>query len=108
MTLKDLQTVTTTDATTFYYDNNTFNKSVNLSEYVEDSVKQMAKNKLISQLDPIQWYKLEDDTMVMVCIKQENDSTKTCRTSLGDMKRYLLGEILDELKRREGITPSPH
>jgi hypothetical protein len=97
--------VTTTDNTKGIWLNN--NTSRTWLSDMDDTMKQTAKNKLVSDLDPIQWHKLEDNTMIMVCLKGENE-TKTCRTSLLDLKQYLLVEILEALKNREGVkTPSP-
>lgn len=84
----------------------TGNTTVTRLNDMDDAMKQTAKNKLVSDLDPIQWHKLEDNTMIMVCLKGENE-TKTCRTSLLDLKQYLLVEILEALKNREGVKKVP-
>jgi len=67
---------------------------------VDLTMKQTAKNKLMSQLDPVKWHDLEDDSIIMVGIKKEME-TKTCQTTLGDLKRHILNEILEELRGRK-------
>ena len=95
---------------TIVYDRNSFSYTENgsiLQDRGDDSMKQNAKNKLISELDPVRWHVLEDNTMVLISLKKSDGESKTCRTSLGDLKRYLLGEILESLNERngEGTTP---
>jgi len=107
-TIQSLSTLPTgdplTDDQTFQYTASTINSinSIKLSDALCDfDMKQSAKNRFMSQLDPIKWPMLEDNTIIMVGIKEEEDETKTCRTSLGDLKRHLLNGILEELKRRQ-------
>lgn len=70
-------------------------------------MKQQAKNRLIQELPPAGWHKLDSDTLVMVSIRDCNDQRTTHATTLGDLKRYLLNEILEALENGERPVKAP-
>jgi len=63
-------------------------------------MKQQMKTKLITELSPAGWHLLEDDTAILVVVKRSDDSGESRQTTLGDLKRYILSEILDALEKR--------
>lgn len=55
--------------------------------------------KTIQTLPTIAWHNLEEDATILVSTNK--NKPETFQTSLGDLKRYLLAEILDSLENRE-------
>ena len=68
-------------------------------------MKQQSGHKRISDLPPVKWFQLENETAILVSINKETDQTDTCQTTLGDLKRYLLNEILEALEKRGAEAP---
>ena len=88
------------------YITNTYTITDPTSSYdLIDNMKQQVKNKLIKELNPVKWFRLEEDTVIMVGVQTENGNFETCQTSLYDLKRHLFNELLEELENRGAFTP---
>lgn len=50
----------------------------------------------------LNWFSLEDDMELLLDNPKLKEPKNLCRVTLGDLKRYMLGEILEALQEKEG------
>ena len=71
-------------------------------------MKQQMKNKLMQELPPVAWHKLDDNSLVMVSTANSIGERTTCSAKLRDLKRYFLNEILTALENKERPVKTSH
>lgn len=66
-----------------------------------DPLSESSMSKRIEELQKEKWYNLKSDTKLLINIKNKNGECQTKSTTLEEIKQYILGEILKELKKKE-------